>query len=286
MYAIFGATGQLGHLVIEELLNRTKASSIRAIGRDPAKADDLVAHGVQFVQADYDNPDSIVKALSGATRVLLISATDFGCRVRQHQTVIDAAVGANIEMFVYTSTLHANISPLMLAREHRQTENALKASGLPCVILRNGWYNENYAMTISTASRHGVVSCAGEGRISAASRTDYASAAARVLMDIECVGNTYELAGDESFTMSELADAIAQASGKKVTFTNISQREQVATLAAAGIPDPLPELLADSDAGAAKGGLFDESKTLSHLIGRATTPIAVTIAEVLKVGGR
>jgi NAD(P)H dehydrogenase (quinone) len=284
MYVVTGATGQLGRLVIEQLLTRVPASQIIAAVRNPEKAADLAALGVQVRQADYSQPATLDSAFAGAEKVLLISSNEIGQRAVQHQAVIDAAKRANIQLLAYTSVLHADTSALGLAEEHRQTESALQQSGVPFVLLRNGWYTENYTAGIPAALQHGAVfGSASAGRISSADRNDYAVAAALVLTATEDqAGKVYELAGDESYTLADLAAELSKQSGKQVPYTDLPQADFKAALIQAGLPEFVAELLSDSDAAAAKGALFDDGKQLSRLIGRPTTPLKSTIATTLK----
>lgn len=284
MYVVTGATGQLGRLVIEQLLNRVPASQIIAAVRNPEKAADLAALGVQVRQADYSQAATLDSAFAGAEKVLLISSNEIGQRAVQHQAVIDAAKRANIQLLAYTSVLHADTSALGLAEEHRQTESALQQSGVPFVLLRNGWYTENYTAGIPAALQHGAVfGSASDGRISSADRYDYAVAAALVLTATEDqAGKVYELAGDESYTLADLAAELSKQSGKQVPYTDLPQADFKAALIQAGLPEFVAELLSDSDAAAAKGALFDDGKQLSRLIGRPTTPLKRTIATTLK----
>ncbi|MEY8770122.1 MULTISPECIES: SDR family oxidoreductase [Erwinia] len=273
MIAVTGATGQLGRLVIDALLKRTSAEELVAVVRSPAKAADLAALGVQVRQGDYNQPQTLADAFRGVDKVLLISSSEIGQREAQHKAAIEAAKAAGVKLLAYTSLLHADSSPMGLADEHRATEQALIASGVPYVILRNGWYSENYAASIAPALTHGVfIGAADEGKIASATRQDYAEAAAAVLTSDAPVDKVYELAGDEAYTLTQFAAEIAQASGKAVRYQNLPQDDFAAALKAAGLPDGLAEMLADSDANAAKGALYDDSHTLSRLIGRATTP--------------
>lgn len=275
MIVITGASGQLGRLVIEALLKKLPAGEIIAAVRNAEKVVDLAMRGVQIRQADYDQPASLAAAFKGADKLLLISASEVGRRVPQHRAAIDAAKAAGIGLLAYTSILHADTSPLPLAVEHKETENLIRASGLPAVILRNGWYTENYVAGIPAALQYGVVlGSAGQGRIASAARADYAEAAAAVLTQESQAGRIYELAGDESYTLGELADEIARKSGKAVAYRDLPESEFKAALLGAGLPDFLATLLAESDAGASKGGLFDDGRQLSALIGRPTTPLA------------
>jgi NAD(P)H dehydrogenase (quinone) len=283
MIVITGASGQLGCLVIARLLETVPASQIIAAVRDPKKVADLAAKGVQVRQADYSQPATLDGAFKGAERVLLISSSEVGQRLVQHQAVIDAAKRQGVKLLGYTSVLHASESKLGLAEEHRQTEAALARSGVPTVVLRNGWYHENYTAGVAHALANGAhFGSAGEGRISSASRADYAAAAAAVLTSNEDQGGkVYELAGDESYTLSDFAAEIARQSGKSIVYTDLPEADYKAALLQAGLPEFVAQLLADSDAAAAKGALFDDSRQLSQLIGRPTTPLASAIAEAL-----
>ena len=283
MIAITGATGQLGRLVIQSLLRRVPAAQLLAVVRNPAAAADLAELGVQVRQGDYDRPDTLVAAFQGVDQVLLISSNELGRRAPQHRTAIDAAQRSGVKLLAYTSVLHADQSPLGLAAEHRETEAYLRASGLPWVLLRNGWYTENYAASITPALQHGVfLGSAGTGRIASAARADYAAAAAAVLLQPDQAGRTYELAGDTAYTLAEFAQELARQAGKPVVYQDLPEAEYKGVLLAAGLPEGLAALLADSDAGAAKGGLFDQGRQLSGLIGRPTTPLAAVIAQALK----
>jgi len=278
MIAITGASGQLGRLVIQSLLERVPAEQIVALVRDPGKVQDLAAQGVVVRTADYNQPATLTAALKGVDKLLLISSNELGNRAVQHRAVIDAAKAAGVTLLAYTSVLHADTSTLGLAAEHRNTEAALKASGVPHVLLRNGWYTENYLANVPSALEHGVLlGSAGEGRISSAPRADYAQAAAVVLITEGQAGKVYELAGDSSYTLTELASLISQKTGKPVVYQNLPQAEFEAVLISMGLPVGLAALLADSDAAAAKGALFDESGVLGRLIGRGTASVAESL---------
>jgi len=281
---VTGASGQLGRLVIDKLLETTPATQIAAIVRASKAAADLSARGVQVRVADYSKPATLDAALAGVDRLLLISSSEVGQRVPQHRNVIAAAKQAGVKLVAYTSVLHADASPLGLAEDHRQTEAALRASGISFVLLRNGWYTENYAASIPAALAHGaLIGSAGEGRIASASRADYAAAAAAVLTaNQDQGGRIYELAGDLPYTLSEFAAEVARQSGKPVVYKNLTEADFKAALVGAGLPEGFAALLADSDAGASKGALFDDSHQLSKLIGRPTTPWATTVSAALK----
>jgi NAD(P)H dehydrogenase (quinone) len=213
---------------------------------------------------------------------LLISSSEIGQRAKQHQAVIDAAKKAGVKLLAYTSVLHADTSVLGLASEHRDTEAAIRASGVPAVILRHGWYTENYAMGVPTALKLGAVyGCAGDGRISSATRADYAEADVAALTANDQAGKVYELAGDTAYTLTEFAAEITRQSGKNINYVNLPETEYKKALLGAGLPEPLAALLADSDTGVSKGALFDDGKQLSKLIGRPTTPLAAMVKVAL-----
>lgn len=282
MIAITGATGHLGQLTLTELLKTVPASQLVAIVRNPAKAETLAQQGVIVRQAEYGDQAALTAALEGVDKLLLISSSEVGQRAVQHRNVIDAAKAAGVKFIAYTSLLHADQSPLGLHVEHVDTEQYLAASGIPYALLRNGWYSENYLASAPAALAHGVfIGSAGEGKIASATRNDYAAAAAKVISSEGHAGKVYELAGDEAWTLSELAAELSKQSGKPVVYQNLSEADFAAALKDAGLPEAFANLLADSDAGAAKGGLFDSSRTLSTLIGRPTTPIRDSIRAIV-----
>ncbi|MGV4011279.1 SDR family oxidoreductase [Citrobacter portucalensis] len=282
MIAITGATGQLGQHVIESLLKTVPASQIVAIVRNPAKATALSQQGITVRQADYSDEAALTAALQGIDKLLLISSSEVGQRASQHRNVINAAKAAHVKFIAYTSLLHADTSPLGLADEHVATEKMLAESGIAYALLRNGWYTENYLASAPAALEHGVfIGAAGEGKIASATRADYAAAAARVISEDVHSGKTYELADDAGWTLSQLAAELAKQSGKKVVYQNLSEADFAAALKGIGLPAGLADMLADSDTGASKGGLFDDSHTLSKLIGRPTTSLADSVKGIV-----
>lgn len=244
------------------------ASQIVAIVRNPAKAQALTAQGITVRQAAYGDEAALTSALQGVEKLLLISSSEVGQRAPQHRNVINAAKTAGVKFIAYTSLLHADKSPLGLADEHIETEKMLADSGIVYTLLRNGWYTENYLASAPAALEHGVfIGAAGDGKIASATRADYAAAAARVISEAGHEGKVYELAGDSAWTLTQLAAELTKQSGKQVTYQNLSETDFAAALKSVGLPDGLADMLADSDVGASKGGLFDDSKTLSKLIG-------------------
>jgi NAD(P)H dehydrogenase (quinone) len=283
MYAVTGATGQLGRLVIEALLKAIPAGQIVAAVRNPAKAGDLAERGVIVREADYSRPDTLAPALAGVQKLLLISSTEVSGRLPRHRAVIDAAGRAGVSLLAYTSMLHADTSPAKLAIEHRQTEELITAAGLPAVILRNGWYTENHLMALPAALEHGAFAgAAKDGRFSSAARQDYAEAAAAVLTSDDQAGKTYELAADNAFTLAEFAAAVSRQSGKTIVYKDLSETAYRDMLTGAGLPADLAALLADADAAASRGALFDDGGALRRLIGRETTPMESLVAAALR----
>ena len=279
--AITGATGQLGRLVINKLKEKMWSTEIAALVRSPENASDLGVGGVR--KADYDRSETLDTALAGVDTLLLISSSEVGKRAAQHRNVIEAAKKAGVKHVIYTSLLHADTSPLDLAEEHRATETDLKASGIPFTILRNGWYTENYTGSIPGALAGGAfLGSAGEGKISSAAREDFAEAAVAVLTGSGHEGKTYELAGDEAYTLSDLAAEISSQTGKGIIYENLSEADYAAALTGFGLPQPLAQAIAGWDASAARDALFDDSRQLSDLIGRPTTPLSKAVADVLR----
>lgn len=280
---VTGASGQLGRLVVPWLAKRLPAGKLVAMVRDPDAAQDLAAAGAEIRQGSYDDPAALDRAFEGVGKILFISGNEVGQRLRQHGNVIDAAKRAHVSLLAYTSILHADVSPLALTVEHRETEDLIKVSGVPFTLLRNGWYFENYTANIGTVLQHNaVIGCAQDGRISAATRQDYAEGAAAVLLSAEDqAGKIYEFAGDNAFTLAEYAAEITRKFGKSIAYHDLPESEYKALLVKAGVPDVYAGVFADSDAGAAKGALFDDSRTLSRLIGRPTTSLPDVIDAAL-----
>jgi NAD(P)H dehydrogenase (quinone) len=278
--AVTGATGHLGRLVVEALLDKgTPAGDIVAVVRTPAKAADLADKGVEIRQADYSDRAALESAFAGVDKLLLVSGSEVGQRVAQHANVIDAANTAGVGFVAYTSILDAQNSPIGLAVEHRATEDRLTQSGIDFALLRNGWYWENYLGSIPAAAETGTLfGSAGTGVVAAAARKDYAEAAAAVLLADGQAGKVYELGGDERLTYSELAEVISSVLGKPVSYKDLPQAEYAAALEGAGLPAPIASMLADSDAGVAVGALDTESGDLQKLIGRNSTRAATVLA--------
>lgn len=283
MIAITAATGQLGRLVLNDLLAQVPATPVVAVVRNPAKAADLAARGLAVRAADYTDVAALAAAFADVEKVLLISSSEIGQRAAQHRNVITAAQRAGVKLLVYTSLLRADTSPLNLAAEHVATEAALKASGLPFIILRNGWYTENYTVSVPPAVANGsFLGSAGEGRISSAARADYAAAAVAALTGKAAVGKTYELAGDTAYTLADLAAEISRQTGKAIPYRNLPEDDYRAVLLQIGLPEGLAAGLASWDVDASRGALFDDGHQLSKMIGRPTTALAESVRRALK----
>lgn len=277
--AVSGATGQLGRLVIDGLKEAIPAKNILALARNPEKAEGL---GVPTRTFDYDAPSTLQDGLAGVETLLLISGSDIGQRIPQHKAVIDAAKAAGVAHIVYTSLLRADRSNISLAPEHRETEAMLRDAAIDHTILRNGWYTENYTAGLPNAVEHNVlIGAAGNGAISSASRADYAAAAVAVLTRPELRGSTYELAGDESYTLADLAGVLSKTVGKEIPYVDMTESNYAQALEKAGLPAPLAGFLAGADVSVSQGELFDDGRALSSLIGRPTIPFAEEVARAV-----
>lgn len=283
MIVITGATGHLGRHVIEQLLERVPASGIAVAVRNVDKAADFAAKGIDVRHADYDRPDTLEAAFRRAEKVLLISANEIGRRAAQHRNVIDAVARSGARLLVYTSILAADRSGISLAGEHRATEEAIRASGVPFVILRNGWYLENYTENLAPALQYGAIAgSAGTGRVAAASRRDYAAAAVEVLTGTGHEGKVYELAGDTPFTLAELAGEVSRHANKPVVYNDLAPDAYRDLLLGAGLPQPVAEMLVSADLGLGRGELNDPSGDLRRLINRPTTPLADAVRAAIQ----
>ncbi|MEU0405571.1 NmrA family NAD(P)-binding protein [Streptomyces sp. NPDC006197] len=281
---VTGATGQLGRLVISELLARVPAESVVAVVRDKARAADLAERGVELRVADYSAPETLAGAFEAGDRVLLISGSEVGQRVAQHAAVVSAAKAAGVAQLAYTGILGGPEADFTLADEHKATEELILASGLPYTFLRNGWYSENYTANLAPVLAHGaVVANAGEGRIASAARADYAAAAAAVLTGPaeEHLNRAYELSGDTAWSLAEYAAEVAAQTGREIAYSDVPAATHLEILTGAGVPRPFAEILVDVDRAVAGGALALRTGDLARLTGRPTTPIAASIKEAL-----
>jgi NAD(P)H dehydrogenase (quinone) len=276
--AITGASGQLGRLAIENLKTRVDAGDIVALVRDPSKVADL---GVEAREADYHKPETLTAALQGIDRLVLISSSDFDDRAGQHQNVINAAKETGVKHLIYTSILKADASPMIIAQDHKVTEAAIKASGIPYTFLRNGWYTENWTGSLPAAVEAGaLIGSAGDAKVTPATRQDYAEALAAVAAGEGHEGQIYELGG-AAFTLSDLAAELSKQTGKDIPYNDLPEAAYKDILISFQLPDALATVIADADAQAQNGWLTDESGTLERLIGRPATPLASAVAAAL-----
>lgn len=275
---VTGATGHLGRLIVESLLERgVPATEITAAGRAVERLDDLAARGVTVAAIDYSEPATLEAAFAGADVLVLVSSSEIGSRAAQHSNAIEAAKAAGVGRIVYTSIPKATETPMILAQEHRATEEAIVASGLLYTLVRNSWYVENYTPQLPVYLEHGVVGAAGEGRVSLATRQDYAEAAAAVAIGEGHEGKVYELGG-ESLTLAELAAVVSEATGQTVTYTDVPQDTLAGILGGAGFPEPVAAVFADVDSRIKAGDLHVTTGDLERLIGRPATPVATSFA--------
>ncbi|MFE7961589.1 SDR family oxidoreductase [Streptomyces cellulosae] len=279
---VTGASGKLGRHVVEQLLEKVPAGQVTAVVRSPEKVADLAERGVRVTAADYNAPETFDGLFAAGDKVLLISGNEFDRgRVRQHSVVIDAAKAAGVALLAYTSAPGSLTAAL--ADDHRGTERALLDSGVPYVLLRNGWYHENYTENLAPVLEHdAVVAAAGEGRVSSASRADYAAAAVAVLTGEGHENTTYELGGDEAWSFAEYAAELSRQTGREIVYNPVTTEALTGILTGAGLPEPVAATFAGVDAAIAKGELVVDSGDLSRLIGRPTTPLAEAIAAALK----
>ncbi|MFJ7076211.1 SDR family oxidoreductase [Streptomyces sp. NPDC098781] len=279
---VTGATGHLGRHVMEQLLQQVPADQVTAVVRTPEKATDLAERGVKLAVADYNAPETFDGLFAAGDKVLLISGSEVGNdRVGQHTVVIGAAKAAGVALLAYTSAPGSLTAAL--ADDHRGTEKVLLESGLPYVLLRNGWYHENHTENLAPVLEHGAVThAAGAGRVSSASRADYAAAAVAVLTGEGHENKTYELGGDIAWSFAEYAAELSRQTGREIAENPVDAETLTGILTGAGLPEPLAAILAGVDTSVEKGELVVTSGDLSRLAGRPTTPLAESITAALK----
>lgn len=276
---VTGATGKLGHLVVEELLDRgVPADQVVAGGRALEKVEDLAARGVRTARVDLDEPETLTAVLSEGDTLVLVSGTDVQKRVQQHRDAIAAAAGAGVGHLVYTSAPHADDTSLVLAPDHAATERAVRESGVPFTIVRNNWYTENYVQAFEQAKATGeVVASAGAGRVASATRRDYAAAIAAVVTSDGHAGTTYELSGDVAWSFDDLADAFAEVAGRDVAYRSVTADEHVAILTEVGLDEATARFVAALDGNIREGALADATGDLARLAGRPSTPLVEAV---------
>ncbi|MGW7685154.1 SDR family oxidoreductase [Kribbella sp. NPDC054772] len=278
---VTAATGHLGTLVVDELLQRVPADQVVAVARNAEKAAPIADRGVEVRIADYNDADALAEAFGAGDTVLLISGLEPN-RLDQHKAVIAAAKDAGVARIAYTSILGGPEADFDLAADHRATEQAILDSGLPYTFLRNGWYNEVYTDQIAGQLTNGVLGSAGDGRIASAARRDYAAAAAVVLTGDGHEKRAYELNGDTDWTLTDYAAELAKQSGQNVAYNNLSPADHTQVLVGAGFPEPVAQMFVGVENAIERGRLAYRSDDLTQLIGRPTTPVADAIATALK----
>ncbi|WP_426624716.1 SDR family oxidoreductase [Leifsonia sp. McL0607] len=278
---VTGATGHLGRLTVDSLLERgVPAADIRAVGRSAERLAPFAALGVLTAVIDFERPETLDAAFAGADALLLVSGSEVGKRIPQHRNAIEAATRAGVGRIVYTSAPHATDTDLILAPEHAETERLLAASGLPVTVLRNNWYTENYTGQVDIAAATGeLVGSAATGRVASASRKDYAEAAAAVLTTDGHEGAVYELGGDVAWTFDDLAATIGELLGRPVSYRSLTPEEHTAALRQAGLDEGTAGFVVALDGNIRDGALAEVTGTLSELIGRPTTPLATGLTE-------
>jgi NAD(P)H dehydrogenase (quinone) len=272
VYAVTGASGHLGRFVIEQLLARgVPQSDVVAVVRNRGKATSLARRGVQVREANYSRPQTLGAALAGVNRLLLVSSSELGQLAAQHSNVITAARTAGVSRIAYTSMLNADDSTSPLAGGHRETERVLREAGVPYTLLRNGYYTEVYTDPLGEYLQDGeILGAAGHGKIAAATRADYAAAAAAALLQDKGENRTYELGGP-AFDLPQLAQVISEITGTKVTYHDLPAGKYAWALQRTGLDEATARFVAALDASIARGDLETSSQDLARLLGRPAT---------------
>ncbi|MEU0352750.1 SDR family oxidoreductase [Streptomyces sp. NPDC006237] len=276
--AIIGATGKLGALTIDALLDRgVPAGDILALGRNADRLAELGDRGLRTATIDLDDVEGTAKTLDGVDKLLLVSFGP-GDRVSQHGRAIEAARNAGVLHLVYTSGLEAPTTILELAADHKATEELITASGIPATFLRNGWYTENHLQDFTGARERGVIANSiGDGRIATAPRKDFAEAAAVVLSTPGHEGKAYELSGDTAWSFDEFTATAAAALGTPVRYEALTPEQEREQLLAAGLDEGTAGFLVTLNANMRDGAMAPTSGDLARLIGRPTEPLATTL---------
>lgn len=275
MITVTGATGRLGRLVVERLLERVPADQVRAVVRDPEKAADFAGRGVDIRVADYNRPATLRGALGGTDRLLLISSNEPARSLAQHAAVISAARQVGVGFLAYTSLVADIAAP-------RASEPTVVESGLPFTLLRNNLYTGHFAPQIKQAVGMGyLIGSAGDGRAASATHEDYAAAAVAVLTGEGHEGKTYELTGDVAWSFRDLVNEISAAAGKAIGYRSVSTATHRERLLAAGMPRQYTDVVVQSHAAIATGRLATATPDLRDLIGRPTTTLAEFVTKTV-----
>lgn len=280
--AITGATGHFGTLVMESLLKSVPAGDLVVSVRNPEKASDLKARGVEVRHGDFDKPETLDVAFAGVDRLLIISADgDNETRIRQHKAAVDAAVKAGVGFIAYTSVGLADKSELFLAEVHRITEEAIRATGIPYSFLRNNWYLENEIGSIQGVLAGAPwVTSAGAGKVGWAARQDYAEAAANVLTGEGHENTVYELSG-KPLSQEELTQIISDVIGKEIKVLQVDDEAYASTMSEVGVPEAALPFVVAIQRGIREGWLDIDSNDLEKLLKRPATPLADGIRNMI-----
>jgi NAD(P)H dehydrogenase (quinone) len=283
-YVVTGATGRLGGLIVDGLLAAgVPAGEVAAVVRNEGKAARLRDVGVEIRVADYDDTEALRTAFRAGDRVVFVSGSDLERRAAQHRNVVAAAREAGVALLAYTGILGGPEADLLLAADHKATEQAILDSGLPYTFLRNGWYHEVYTETIPQILERGaVIASAGEGRVATAARADYAAAAVAVLTGEGHEGKAYELCGDTAWSFAEFAAELSKQTGREIPYRALTAAEHKEVFVGAGLPGPVADVLVDIDRAIERGLLVRTTGDLARLIGRPPTSLADAIATALK----
>lgn len=268
--AITGATGNLGNLVIQELLEENPKEKIAAIVRNVEKAKEQLPDTIEIRYGDYSSYDSLVKAFQGINKLLFISSpsTDDMERVIQHATVVKAARDAEVDRIYYTSFSNADHSTIPLAKLHLATEAAIKVSGLTYTFIRNPLYTEvfiNPSLNQSIASGK-LIANVGDGKLNTTSRTDLAMATAALLSQNGSQNEIIDLASSTPWSYEDLAVTLSEVSGKQVTYKAVSNEEAVQYFIDSGLPKPAAEFTASMNYAIANGDIEKPGTDIKNLI--------------------
>lgn len=273
---VTGASGQLGRLVLDSLLASGKSpASIIATTRDTAKLADYAAKGVIVRLADFDDAASLDAAFAGADKVLIISTDALdqpGKRLAQHKAAVAAAKEAGAKHILYTSMPQPDDSLVTFAPDHLGTEEAIKATGIPYTILRDGWYAENLFMSLPHALETGSwYTSTGEGRIAHITRADTAAAIAGAVLKAGNESKTYTLTGTKSRTAEEIAAIVSAATGKPLKVVHVTDAQLAEGLKAAGLPEGFIPTIVSFDANTREGKIASVTSDAETLSGRKPT---------------
>ncbi|MER5323174.1 SDR family oxidoreductase [Streptosporangium roseum] len=277
--AIIGATGKLGGLTIDALLERgVDVGDILALGRNADRLAEIADRGLRTAVIDLNDIAGTAATLAGVEKLLLVSFGDLGGRVAQHGNAIEAARQAGVPHLAYTSGLQAPTTILRLAADHKASEELVTASGVPATFLRNGWYTENHLQDFAAAREHGLIANSiGAGRIATAPRKEFAEAAAVVLSTPGHEGQAYELSGDVAWSFEEFAATAQELLGTPVHYQALTSEAERDQFLAFGLDEGTAGFMVALNADMRDGAMAATPGDLARLIGRPTEPLAETM---------